>query len=455
MKPSDHAASSFPADPGAVSGFPASVSRIWLDCTSTRRRDMNTGIQRVVRNIVNAAAELPPAGLPGARGIAFDSVRGFQVVDRLPLPIRQLPWQTAELPALVLGTQNLLRFLGLLEMTRSFRRKLNRKMTEWPTVARRFWPRGILPGPGDVVLLLDCLWDIDQAWHDLQWARERGARVGAVVYDMIPQEHPHFVAESQRALFANCWNTVRAQTDFLVGISRSVVDDIVRFEERLIREGLPRIERPIGCFTLGAELDAALPGTPCRPELLAVLPPQGPREALLMVGSISPRKNHQLVLDALDLCWRRGSPQTLIVAGGVGWDCEEHIGFLRDHPERGRRLFWFSDLSDHELDYCYRHCAALLAPSLAEGFNLPIVEALSRGATVLASDLPVHREVGGNFAAYFPPTQAPRLADLVEQLRSPGGLPGVADPTQFRWPDWRESCRQLLTETTRLASACS
>ncbi len=128
---------------------------------------------------------------------------------------------------------------------------------------------------------------------------------------------------------------------------------------------------------------------------------------------------------------------------------------LRDHPERGRRLFWFSDLSDHELDYCYRQCRALLAPSLVEGFNLPIVEALSRGATVLAIDLPVHREVGGNFAAYFPPTDAPRLADLIERLRSPGGLPGVADPVQFRWPDWRESCRQLLTETTRLASACS
>ncbi len=181
-----------------------------------------------------------------------------------------------------------------------------------------------MPGRGDVVLLLDCLWDFEQAWHDLRWARARGARVGAVVYDLIPLEHPEFIPESQRAMFVNCWRTVRAHTDFLVGISRSVVDDLVRFEERLIREGWPRIERPIGWFTLGAELDAAEGGTPCRPELLAVLSPQAPREALLMVGSISPRKNHQLVLDALDLCWQRGSPQKLIVAGGVSGGTVRH-----------------------------------------------------------------------------------------------------------------------------------
>jgi glycosyltransferase involved in cell wall biosynthesis len=415
---------------------------------------MNTGIQRVVRNIVNAAADLSTAGLPGACGIGFDSWHGFQKVDRLPLPTRQLPWKQTELPGWVLGTRHLLQSVGLLEATRSVRRGLGRRWNQAQTVMRRLSPRGILPGPGDVLLLIDCLWDIEEAWHDLQWARQRGARVGAVVYDMIPQEHPHFVAESQRALFGNCWSVVRAQTDFLVGISRSVVDDILRYEERLVGEGWPRYQRPIGWFTLGAELDAAHSGDPCRPELLALLPPQAPREALLMVGSISPRKNHPMVLEALELCWQRGSPQKLIVAGGVGWDCESHIGSLCNHPERGRRLFWFPDLSDPELDHCYRHCRALLAPSLAEGFNLPIVEALSRGATVLASDLPVHREVGGNFAAYFPPTSAARLADLVELLRSPGGLPGVADPAQFRWPDWRESCRQLLTETIRLANAC-
>jgi glycosyltransferase involved in cell wall biosynthesis len=415
---------------------------------------MNTGIQRVVRNIVNTAADLSAPSLPSACGIGFDSWHGFQKVERLPLPARQLPWKQTELPGWVLQTRHLLRSAGLLESTRSVRRGLERNWNRAQTVMRRFSPRGILPGPGDVLLLIDCLWDIEEAWHDLQWARQRGARVGAVVYDMIPQENPHFIAESQRELFGNCWRMVRAQTDFLVGISRSVVDDIVRYEDRLVRDGWPQYRRPIGWFTLGAELDAVEAGDPCRSELLALLPPQAPREALLMVGSISPRKNHPLVLEALELCWQRGSPQKLIVAGGAGWDCESHIEALRDHPERGRRLFWFSDLSDHELDHCYRHCRALLAPSLAEGFNLPIVEALSRGATVLASDLPVHREVGGNFAAYFPPTSAERLADLVERLRSPGGLPGVADPAQLRWPDWHESCRQLLVETTRLANAC-
>jgi hypothetical protein len=112
---------------------------------------------------------------------------------------------------------------------------------------------------------------------------------------------------------------------------------------------------------------------------------------------------------------------------------------------------WFPDLRDHELDLCYRRSQALLTPSLAEGFNLPIVEALSRGATVLASDLAVHREVGGPHAAYFPTDDPQQLAKLIDQLSCAGSLPGVLPPESFRWPDWTESCRHLLTETRRLA----
>jgi hypothetical protein len=103
------------------------------------------------------------------------------------------------------------------------------------------------------------------------------------------------------------------------------------------------------------------------------------------------------------------------------------------------------------LDYCYRHAAGLVTASFAEGFNLPIVEALSKGCPVLASDLPVHREVGGAFAAYFRSGDAAALAELIAGHRRRGTLPGVQSPERFHWPDWTESCRDLLGVVLELA----
>ncbi len=168
----------------------------------------------------------------------------------------------------------------------------------------------------------------------------------------------------------------------------------------------------------------------------------------LMVGMISPRKNHSLAIDAFDRLWSAGADVRLAIAGNYGWDCADLMDRIRRHPQFGRKLLWFKDVSDVELDYCYRHAAGLITASFAEGFNLPIVEALSKGCPVLASDLPVHREVGGGYAAYFPSGDAAALAELISEHRRLGILNGIVSPESFRWPDWTESCRDLLNRSS-------
>jgi alpha-1,2-rhamnosyltransferase len=172
-----------------------------------------------------------------------------------------------------------------------------------------------------------------------------------------------------------------------------------------------------------------------------------------MVGMISPRKNHALAIDAFDRLWSAGVDVRLAIAGNYGWDCTDLMDRIRSHPQFGQKLFWFKDVCDSELDYCYRHAAGLVTASFAEGFNLPIVEALSKGCPVLASDLPVHREVGGAHATYFHSGDAAGLADLISEHRRRATLVGVASPEGFDWPDWTESCRDLLRQIIVLASA--
>jgi O-antigen biosynthesis alpha-1,2-rhamnosyltransferase len=172
-----------------------------------------------------------------------------------------------------------------------------------------------------------------------------------------------------------------------------------------------------------------------------------------MVSALSPRKNHTIALDAFDLLWDEGVDIRLVIAGDYGWNCDALVDRIRRHPQNGKRLFWLEQVRDYELETCYRLSQALITPSLAEGFNLPIVEALSKGCPVLASDLPVHREVGGEFAAYFPVADATALARLIAEHLRTGSFPGVKPPDDFRWPDWSEGCRDLLEQVIALAGS--
>lgn len=94
----------------------------------------------------------------------------------------------------------------------------------------------------------------------------------------------------------------------------------------------------------------------------------------------------------------------------------------------------------------YRRAALVLLPSDAEGFGLPVAEAMACGTPVLASDLPVLREVGGSAALYAPPCQtgawAARLAQLLYQ-RAANPLAwqelrkaGVTQASQFSWANY-------------------
>jgi alpha-1,2-rhamnosyltransferase len=171
----------------------------------------------------------------------------------------------------------------------------------------------------------------------------------------------------------------------------------------------------------------------------------------LCVATIEPRKNHRYLLDAFDLAWTHGADAKLCVVGREGWKCAHVLKRIQKHPELGRRLFIFNDLSDGELKYCYGNAAAVILPSIAEGFGLPVVEALSLGCRAWLSDIPVFREVGRDYCLYFDLGSPQSLADLI--MRDERGLlEGPArPPAEFLWPDWQESCRELLEKIRELA----
>jgi glycosyltransferase involved in cell wall biosynthesis len=140
-----------------------------------------------------------------------------------------------------------------------------------------------------------------------------------------------------------------------------------------------------------------------------IAPVGGDRPYFLSVGTIEPRKNHLLLLHL----WRRlitehgdDSPR-LLIAGRRGWENENVLDLLDRCPALRGHVVELGAVPDARLGVLLRGARALLMPSFAEGFGLPVAEALSHGTPVLCSDLPALHEVGGNVPEYLDPLDSP------------------------------------------------
>jgi glycosyltransferase involved in cell wall biosynthesis len=435
---------------------PPPVRRVFIDCTATCRHDANTGVQRVVRNLVNSSVRTGPELGVACSGVKFESAAGFVPVSHLPSPAAKpapTGWQAAAGRRQVrTRLKELLAAANLLGLARTLRNQLRGAGRMLFSRIRRNSRHGIDFGPGDVLLLPDDSWNADFPWREVALAQSRGAVVGLVIHDLIPIQFPEIIGQSTHRLYCRWWDRVRTTADFVIGVSRSVLTTIDAVEALRGPAGDFRAGARRGSFRLGAELDGMLAGGIVRGDITALLGNGSARTTYLMVGMLSPRKNYALALDAFDRLWGENADVRLVIAGKYGWDCGGLRDRIRRHPQFGRRLVWIQDAGDVELDYCYRRAAGLITTSYAEGFNLPIIEALQHGCPVLASDLAVHREVGGAYAAFFPTDDAQALAGLIARHQQQGFLDGVQRPTDFSWPNWDESCRELLLQAVKLAA---
>jgi glycosyltransferase involved in cell wall biosynthesis len=403
--------------------------RMFVDCTQTLRCATMQGIPRFVRSLVrhgraearDRGLELVPVQFADGRFLAVATTADDDLPP--PLPVLRATRRGARLRA-------------------RLDRHLRRVCTAWRRC--RGLDGGVVFARGDVLLLPDSSWE-QPMWAAVDAARAAGTVLGVVQHDFIPHRHPDLVPPRSVEVFRRWMAASLERADFVLTVSEAVAAEA---RAELVRLGRPVLAaRNVTAIPNGA--DFAPPRAPgaaaaasIRPglrEAMAVVP-GGP---LLMVGTIEPRKNQSVVIDALDRVLAVVPDTVLLVAGAVGWQGEPILARMRAHSGWGRSIRHFADLSDGELRYAYQGARALVFPSLAEGFGLPIVEALSCGTPVLASDLPVHREVGSNWCEYFDPRSPEALAEQIIAVCRSGlqrrGIPGSAS-----LPTWRDAARRVF-----------
>jgi glycosyltransferase involved in cell wall biosynthesis len=173
----------------------------------------------------------------------------------------------------------------------------------------------------------------------------------------------------------------------------------------------------------------------------------GTGEFWLNVGTIEPRKNQRLLVQAYARYIEAGGrAMPVVLAGGKGWLMEDFQGYLAKLGISDRVILT-GYVSDSELIWLYRNCYASLYPSVFEGFGLPVLEGMQFGAPTLSSNATSMPEVAGDAAILLTPhdpdawTQG--MLDLASDQDKRHRL-GLAARVQAKQFDWKRSAASML-----------
>lgn len=439
--------------------------RFLIECTYVYEHPQdNSGIQRVVRNIIRELGAQRPE--VECVPVMMNGGELYRVLSLAPLSVDK---SATRRQALIIKLDHLRNrywwWHSRLERFWPLRSSLTaRRLLYWPTrlasLTISLPLRGLLwlnrnaqPAPeravplevqtGDQLVLLDSSWHAD-IFPLAEKIKRQGLGIVSVIYDLIPLTHPQFCDAGLVKVFDHWFDWIARTADGFMAISKTISDQVdAEIQLRLGNDEAAK--RWHGYFHLGSELDLSRADAKLQPALQRMF--SDPAPVYLMVSTIEPRKNHVYLLDAFELLWAQGSNARLCIIGKIGWKCEALVERIKQHPQWGKRLFMFNRVNDKSLEYSYANARALVFPSYVEGFGLPLVEAMQRGLPAMASDIPVFREIGGDFMAYFDLAEPQSLAERVLQFERSGEFPALRPVADWRWIGWREASQQLIAGT--------
>lgn len=270
--------------------------------------------------------------------------------------------------------------------------------------------------------------------------REKGVKAFVVLYDLLPIQMPQYFGSAMSTGFLGYINEALRNYDGVLTDSRTVADDVLQYyKARSIEIGRKEKLR-IGYFHLGMDsfrdIKRSVPFS-----IKTIF--KGPQSVFLMVGTIEPRKGHELVLQTFTRLWQGGAEYKLCMIGSVGWMTEALIQQIKNHPEIGHKLFFYENAGDHMLEYAYQHASALIQASEGEGFGLPIIEAACYSLPLLCSDIPVFHEIAGEYALYFK-RETEMLADCINEFEFARRSGQVLDTSKIELLTWNDVAKRVF-----------
>jgi glycosyltransferase involved in cell wall biosynthesis len=298
----------------------------------------------------------------------------------------------------------------------------------------------VAPGPGDTVLSAGSDW-LHKGTALVELQRRLGFRLAVLCYDLLPLTHPEWFFENDVRIFGAYWRAVIPAAARILCNALCVAQDLRDFAAA---EGLgtcdPRVV-PLG-YTPPA-LDRPLPPLP---------PGLEKGRFAVFVSTVEPRKGHATLLAAWKALLAQGVPQAqrfnLVIVGRRGWKVAallEEMDALAADP--AGHFLHLDNADDALLARVYRDAAFCLYPSRAEGFGLPVIEAMAHGKAVIASNGGAVAETAAGLAPCLDPLDVgawtSTLGDWIADpaARAPWEARIARD---FRYSSWPDAAERLF-----------
>lgn len=291
------------------------------------------------------------------------------------------------------------------------------------------WERGVPLWPGG---------DAVHAMTPLAPPPRRRRGLVVTVHDAVPWTHPETLTPRGVTWHRRAITRAARHADALVVPTAAVAGELARHID---------ITAPVHVVGEGATPHLLAEPDPA-PPLARTLPAR----YVLAIGTVEPRKGYQHLVRALAEPHAPDVP--LLIAGQRGWGELDLDRLARDLGLPAERVRLLGAVSDAELAVLLRRATALAVPSLAEGFGLPLLEAMTAGVPVVHSDAPSLVEVAGGAGMAVPRADPAALATalrtLLDDPRRGAELAeaGLRRAKEFTWQRAARAVWRLQLEAT-------
>ena len=253
-----------------------------------------------------------------------------------------------------------------------------------------------------------------------------------MVHDLIPIKFPEYFSADEELRYHQKIKDILSLASGVTTNSNATLQELAQYAQQT-QQPLPT--------TRATPLSSGL-------KLMKVSSRPIAKPYFVIVSNIQPHKNHLLLLQI----WRNlhqslgENVPHLFVIGQRGWRCQHIFDLLERCPALKTGVTELSHCSDALLSTYLHHSQALLSPSFTEGFGLPLIEALNYGVPVIASNLPVYREIANNIPEYLEPYDAKGWEAMILDYATPGSIRREAQLQRlqsFKSPTWTEHFKQV------------
>jgi glycosyltransferase involved in cell wall biosynthesis len=217
--------------------------------------------------------------------------------------------------------------------------------------------------------------DLPSHWR---WIKRSKLKAFYMLHDLIPVKHPNLTQPHavRRQLLRVAYALKEA--DGIITNSQSTLYDLTKFANTRSINMPAVVVAHLGVDHIARETNSKFE----------------PGEHFVCLSTIETRKNHLLLLRIWQTLIAAGGAPSLIFIGQWGQGSEAVQNMLRNDPNLSSYVTVLSDCGDEETFDWVSTAKAALLPSMAEGYGLPLAEAMALGVPVIASDLPCFREIG-------------------------------------------------------------